>query len=320
MLPTPKSTPSPRLATTIPVLGSECDASVKYPLGSFQSPPRSPALPPACYGTDGVSCGEHMEFHGLSSISVYRFSLPYTYSTSPNFQRLAAAGATLEKAINELQHAVETQSFRISCPRASGCRGCDEWWTLEGFSDFNICQACLDSAFAGTVFPQYFYRAARTDSEQSIHCNFGSPWLQIAWQLTRQRMWYDLGFLQAVLDIDRTRHSCYESSADRTWYTLVDKHGHALKDFHICSGDKKKVGLLLPSLHSYFTRTKPSHRKQRCDFRSDSVRLQEYLDLLVGIDAHATRKGRKPSLSSFYDLVRDKVQLPECSRDTTLQG
>lgn len=213
-----------------------------------------------------------------------------------------------------------TADVQILCARARGCKGRQDWLTLEASPDFNVCPTCFDTVFSKTGYRKHFYSASTTNLEQLVKCDLGSPWMWNAWLLTQERRLPDLELLQAISTLESSRMSCTGAYEVRTWYTFMDKRGKALESFHICACDKKKIEVLAPSLRGYLAKTKTRSRERRCDLRADSTRFHEYLELLLDIDAHATRTRKAPSLSSFFDLVRAKAHIEECPRGVLLQN
>jgi hypothetical protein len=96
----------------------------------------------------------------------------------------------LEKPVGAYRRASEDiESGSIpplpTCPRKELTRGRNDWLTLPGYPEFDICPHCFNSSIARTEFRHLFVPAASRPPDALIRCDFGhSPWYRIAWLLT----------------------------------------------------------------------------------------------------------------------------------------
>ena len=209
-----------------------------------------------------------------------------------------------------------------ACPRTQPSRQPDDWYTLIGCPEFDICSSCYEKNFGSGSFHKYFKLAEAKDPRQKVKCDFGSPWMRLAWLLTQQQRRYDLDLIYAVARISSDESRCPgEYGEARNWFTVPDKRGAALEGFDVCSADAKKIEALMPSLRGMFIRRPHgTGQRRKCEFRVETKRFPEYLDLLVDIDENAHIKRKQPDFQRFQDFARQKAQTRECMKDDMLEG
>jgi hypothetical protein len=206
------------------------------------------------------------------------------------------------------------------CPRKEYSRNYDDWYTLEGNSDFDVCPSCLDEIIRPTQFRAYFKRAAPRSSSVRTRCDFGSPWTRLAWLLTLKSRRRDPDLIYALAAIIGSESECPgELEAMGNWYGVKDQYGSLLPGFTICQRDQRCLEALFPSLIGIFARL-PSSGSVRpaaiCSLRTNSRRFPIYLDHLVEIDDKARSQAlTTPNLKPLVDLIRSHVYKPECTRD-----
>lgn len=202
------------------------------------------------------------------------------------------------------------------CPRPTSTRHYDDWYTLDKLSSFDICPTCYEASFATSPFRRQFKRASPKDPKQKTKCDFASPWTRLAWLVTQQQQRHELDLLYAIARISASEDCPGNHKESRTWYTVLDRYGEKVDNFDVCSTDVRRVEALMPSMSGLYTRNHHgSARKRKCDFRIESKRFPEYLDTLIAADGTAQTKRRPPDLQRFADLVRQKAQMRECSKD-----
>jgi hypothetical protein len=212
-----------------------------------------------------------------------------------------------------------------SCPRRVPTTKYDDWYTLQGRSNFDICPNCFDGVFAGTPFAGDFLQTRRGERPTERFCDFSSPWTRLAWLLTIKQRRSSLELLYALADVAEIDRPCpdhLELSSDRiTWYGIPDQRdGIHVANFAICSGDKRMIEVLLPSMRGYFTRLPSSYsssapQKYMCSLRTSSRRFPKYLDLLVELDTEAQDRSQRPAINRFVQMARDNAFKGECAKD-----
>lgn len=206
-----------------------------------------------------------------------------------------------------------------SCPRKDPSSEYDDWYTLDGCPNFDICPTCYISVFADTPFNDYFKPVRRYDSR---FCDFASPWMRLAWLLTIKQQRKGLDLLYTLATIDDMNRPCPNDRLINggEWYGIPDQRdGVHVANFAICPCDLKMTETLFPSIRGYMTRlpsTNQMERPRRCSLRIESKRFPKYLDLLLEIDEAARAKGRAPDIQRFINMARDHAIKEECTRGT----
>ncbi|KAH8708579.1 hypothetical protein GQ44DRAFT_627642 [Phaeosphaeriaceae sp. PMI808] len=210
------------------------------------------------------------------------------------------------------------------CPRITATSNYDDWYSLQGYQNFDICPKCYDGVFASTPFSIHFSQTRLGERPIDRFCDFGSPWIRLAWLLTIKQRRPSLEMIYAladIVDIDRPCPKDRELSSDHvSWYGIPDQRdGIHVGDFAICSSDKRMIEALLPTLRGYFTRLPNTHQssvpdKYMCSLRTSSRRFPKYLDLLVELDGEAQDLGQRPNIHRFIQMARENSFKGECGQ------
>jgi hypothetical protein len=208
------------------------------------------------------------------------------------------------------------------CPRKEYSRKYDDWYTVVGYSSFDICPTCLDEIIRPTPYRKYFTRAASRPPSVRTRCDFGSPWVRLAWLLTLKRQRPDLDLLYGLNAISAAEPECPgPMEAVGTWYGLKDDKGNFLPNFSVCPGDRKKIETLFPSLINILQRipqTGSGRPERLCSVRTEARRFALYLDALDVIDEKARSERKIPDTRPLIELARSYEYKRECRRDTVL--
>ncbi|EMD88959.1 hypothetical protein COCC4DRAFT_167958 [Bipolaris maydis ATCC 48331] len=213
------------------------------------------------------------------------------------------------------------------CPRSKASREYDDWYSLRGFKNFNICPDCYKSVFFETRFDGEFKQIWLDDWSIKRACDFSNPWPRLAWYLTVKQRLKSLDLLCAVADIMDTYKPCpgerEKDTNEASWYGIVNQRdGMFVPNFAICSSDRRLAEALFPSIRGYFPRITVGYSnapsRYTCSFRMSSRRLMKYLELLMELDEDAQITGRRPDIDRFVDLARDYAFKGECARDKIL--
>ncbi|KZM21444.1 uncharacterized protein EKO05_0006207 [Ascochyta rabiei] len=210
-----------------------------------------------------------------------------------------------------------------SCPRGTPTDRYDDWYSLPGYRNFDICPSCYDGVFADTPFSAHFSQPRRHERPTERFCDFSSPWMRLAWLLTIKQRRPSLDLLYALADISDSDRPCpgdRELSTDRvSWYGIPDQRdGLHVANFAVCSADVKMLEILFPTVRGYFTRLPStsaySPEKHTCSLRVSSRRFPKYLDLLVELDAEAQSTASRPNMTRFVKMARENAFKGECAR------
>lgn len=207
------------------------------------------------------------------------------------------------------------------CPRKDYSRKYDDWYTVQGFEAFHVCPSCLEDIVLPTSFHKYFKRSPSRPSSVRTKCDFGSPWIRLAWLLTTKRRRQDLDLLYGISKAAATEPECPGATeATGTMYGIPLENGAFLPSFALCPTDKKNVETLFPSLVGCFTRFPSSVKVDKiCALRTSSKRFATYLDVLVDVDEKAQGSAKaKADLAPLVELAKGFAYKQECQRDRIL--
>jgi hypothetical protein len=221
-----------------------------------------------------------------------------------------------------------------SCPRRKLSNKYDDWWSLEGYPDFDVCPHCLNDIIRPTQFRRLLVPARRRPNAY-IRCDFGSPWIRLAWLLTLKQKRDDFDLIYKLAGLWEVEPRCPDEYATTPfWWGLVDKDLYYIPNFNVCSRDKANIEILFPSLKGAFTRNTATPRQgQQCSMRADGRRFPLYLNTIDMIHDKAVGSYvHRAATSSSFDLLPRKLtgsadtrpfielaarlaNKPECPRD-----
>ncbi|PQE12124.1 hypothetical protein CJF31_00000288 [Rutstroemia sp. NJR-2017a BVV2] len=210
-----------------------------------------------------------------------------------------------------------------SCPRMNPTPGRNDWLTLPGCPNFDICPSCFHSIIAPTAFRDHFQPAIRR-LDIPIICDFGSsPWYRIAWLLTLKEKRKDLNLFYGLANVAQHEKPCYrQRESIRSWSSIIDpKTGTLVKNFDVCSSCVKSIEILLPAIRGVFIRTDPGYSSagpRICDLRFDSKRFVQYFDALETTADDAAFHDAAPDTRALAKLARKFSLLEECQQSTDL--
>ncbi|KAF3047980.1 hypothetical protein E8E12_004222 [Didymella heteroderae] len=210
-----------------------------------------------------------------------------------------------------------------NCSRPTATDRYDDWYSLPGYRNFDVCPSCYEGVFAGTPFAHHFSQSRKYERPTERFCDFNSAWMRLAWLLTIKQRRQDIDLIYKLADIADLERLCpgdREVSTERmTWYSIADQRdGLHVANFAVCSADVKNLEALFPSVRGYFTRLPPSSsygiEKHTCSLRTTSRRFPKYLDLLVALDAESQSTGQRPNIAKFIKMARENAFKGECAR------
>ncbi|KAJ4318289.1 hypothetical protein N0V94_004496 [Neodidymelliopsis sp. IMI 364377] len=291
-------------------------STVSSPRQIFRDAPRvaSPSIPNPSRQGDG-----------------YRSSRPRTPrpEDAPRMRRSRSNSADSKHSLDGRSKPSRSAALNIdrplpSCPRGEPTDRYDDWYSLSGYENFDICPSCYDGVFDGTPFAVHFSQPRRYERPRERFCDFSSPWMRLAWLLTIKQRRPSLELLYALADVSESDRPCpgdRELSTERiAWYGIPDQRdGLHVANFAVCAADVKMLEILFPTVRGYFTRLPITYTpgKYTCSLRVTSRRFPKYLDLLVELDAEAQAMGQRPNIGRFVKLARENAFKGECGKDKT---
>ncbi|THW54843.1 hypothetical protein D6D25_03529 [Aureobasidium pullulans] len=216
------------------------------------------------------------------------------------------------------------------CKRVKYVVKYDDWLSLEGCPDFNVCPRCFKHVIDKTQFGSAFRPLHANSPRMPRRCEFSSPWIRLAWVLTTNNRQSTLNMMKAVFKADETEEPC--PGIERgwcNWYSIRDRDGHFLRNFIVCPSDVKRVELLFPGFRGLLVPlpTRFSYEDDDdilgrfCSLRPENNnRFAAYIDCLFQLHEDAVSAKRLPIMSDFVTLVRHRTRQPECIRDDKLEG
>ena len=252
--------------------------------------------------------------------------LPSRHTANEALPKLRTSNHSAEDVIATSPTSVKSAKYRAPkqpppCPKPKSTRGSDDWYTLDGLPDFDICRDCLYNNFDSTPFRDYFRRSKPKDTKQKTKCDFANQWIRLAWLMTQQQQRKDLDLVYAVAKIGLREGPCPGNHYDRrTWYTLMDRNGETIEHFEVCKTDVKRIEALMPQLHDIFVSAYSEKKDRKCHLQTQSHRFEKYVDVLCGIVEKAEIKRKPPDVQQFVDFVHKMAQIQECKRGVLLRG
>ena len=210
------------------------------------------------------------------------------------------------------------------CPRKDFVAGYNDWYTLVGFPSFAICSTCRDAVMIPGYAHNFTPRTPKPHG-QKTRCDFGVPWVRMAWLMTRSQNRPDVNLLYAMAEITAHEPPCPgKVEAVREWYKIDDPDtGRHVSNFNVCSYCVRNVETLFPVLRGVFRKARLHHQPAQsrpCDLRTSSQRFSRYVDLLEETANQALQFRRVPNVIRFIDFARRMVANRECPGEDILRG
>lgn len=208
------------------------------------------------------------------------------------------------------------------CPRRRPRAGLTDWFTLPRCDNLNICPSCYEQVFAPTEFRSQLVPAPTRVRDKEIACDLGtSPWLKIAWFMTRKYRHSDLRLLQGIAGVvTKNQPPCYGSmTVTRIWYSIKDPWSkRSIPDFRVCFPCAKAVETLFPNLTGVFTPMDTPAEATRgvCSlhFHPDRDRFAVYFDILESTYDRAMTTHSAPHIQRLADKIAAVASVNECAR------
>ncbi|KAI9873816.1 MAG: hypothetical protein M1830_010582 [Pleopsidium flavum] len=208
-----------------------------------------------------------------------------------------------------------------ACPRQTPIAGRNDWHTLLGRPNLNVCPSCIDLA-VGPEHKAWFVRSPPRPHGYKTRCDFSVPWVRIAWlqMIKEKRQKPDILYVVASI----AEQPCPgKMGAIRPWHYLPDPDtGRPISNFDVCSYCVRVVEAIFPSLRGIFqyTYTQNPMQKRACDLNCDSKRFASQIYILEAIAIKAETDRRPPRMHRFADHARRMASTRECSNDDMVLG
>ena len=209
------------------------------------------------------------------------------------------------------------------CPRKDFVAGYHDWYTLVGFPSFAICPTCRDAVMIPGYADRFTPRAPKPRG-QKTRCDFGVPWMRMAWLMTISQKRSDVNLIYAMAEVAAHEPLCPgKVETLQEWYKIDDPDtGRHVSNFNVCSYCVRNVETLFPVLRGIFhkARRHPLAQERICDLRTDSQRFSCYVDLLEETANHAIQFRRAPNILRFVEFAKRMVANRECPAEDVLRG
>ena len=209
-----------------------------------------------------------------------------------------------------------------SCPRLAPVAGYHDWYILNGMTSFNICPRCREHV-EGAGYGGHFTASPLRSHGYERRCDFGIPWVRMAWLLTLKQKRPDANLLYSLAEVRARESPCPgRIGATGPWFRITDPvAGRTIANFDVCPSCVRSLETIFPALQGVFQHM-PSATQQNCicDLRTDSKRFATYVDMLEEIANHAVHTRQPPDTRRFVDLARTMASIRECPRDDMIVG
>ncbi|MCJ1309851.1 hypothetical protein MMC25_003512 [Agyrium rufum] len=244
--------------------------------------------------------------------------LPSSPTQPPNSAKLARPASRSPRSSLEFVNLNHQLVIPPPCPRREFVKGYTDWFSLIGCPDFDICPSCLHSV-AMEGFADRFTPAAPRPPGYETRCDFGNPWIRMAWLVTIREKLGHLDLFTYLTSIHRTTPSCPGTDRGapiRQWFGIYDPEREApVKNFDICLACTRSLEVVFPALKGAFIPTSPPtplqpvrtldpSLRRTCDIRTDSEHFAALTDTLDVLSSAAMQRRSAPQLKPFVSLAR----------------
>ena len=198
-----------------------------------------------------------------------------------------------------------------SCARVTQMGGLDEWSTIIGLDNFDICPSCLVQVFGPTPYLNNFVPARQRYAETAmVFCYMSQPFIRLSWVVARSRLNFEL--FKAVVATLTSSPPCPGQEPDNGPKWMVPG-----TDIDFCDTCYRIIMLMFPTCGQYFVvRPDPSPSPRTCNFMPTwtSSRYSAMVDGFLAVQA---------GLISWEEVdfwMKQRSHLPECGKDSQYTG
>ena len=195
-----------------------------------------------------------------------------------------------------------------SCERNTHTSGLNDWSSIVGLDNFDICPSCLTKVFGQTPYIDKFVSGRRRPADIAITCDMSQPFIRLAWAVARQRLDFELFKTAASILTSSVPCPGRELKEGRKW-TVPGT------DFDYCDTCYSVITLMFPTCGRHLISRANTSQPRTCDFvPSKSSRYSTMIDAFSAVET-----GRV-AWSEVDVWLKQRSQFPECGTDTKFTG
>ncbi|MCJ1392285.1 hypothetical protein MMC18_005152 [Xylographa bjoerkii] len=210
-----------------------------------------------------------------------------------------------------------------ACPRPQFSTGHNDWSSIYGCPDFDICPTCRQG-IENAGWEDQFYPSPPRPYGYETRCDLSLAWVRMAWLQLLSNKAPNPNIVHHIIEAVSNEPPCPgKAGAVRNWYRLHDPETNRLvSNFDVCPYCVRSIETLFPNLKSTFHLTPLSNpsQKRMCDLRVESKRFAKYVDHLEEISNQASLYRRPPNMLRFVQYAQKMSESRECTRDDMVLG
>ena len=217
---------------------------------------------------------------------------------------------------------VKTITFP-KCPRELPVAGFNNWYTIRGMQNFDICNTCMQ-VLGASSFRDYCIPSPYRPPNQAVACLLSRPWIRIAIARCLQDGDANIPLLQNLNRLPTDVWPCPGKNSDvRKWYHVLDRTTKMpISNFDVCTACVRSVELIFPELQQEKLLERPVDKLSQervCNLNTNSKHFYSILNELDRLAGYSKKKDLRPKdISNFADFVKKKTRYRECSKDSRL--
>ncbi|MCJ1286398.1 hypothetical protein MMC26_005743 [Xylographa opegraphella] len=249
--------------------------------------------------------------------------IPYVGADSP-YRTLSEHPSSLPpKSPSKKQKPPRLPPYLPACPRPYFSTGHNDWSSLPGCPDFDVCPTCR-KGIENAGWEGEFCPSSPRPYGYETRCDLSIAWVRMAWLQLLSNNAPHPNTVHHVVEVVSNEPPCPgKTGAVRSWYRLPDPETNRLvSNFDVCSYCVRGIETLFPNLKNTFHLTPVSNASQKrvCDLRVESRRFAKYVDHLEEISNQANLYRRPPNMLRFVQFAQNMSELRECTRDDMVIG
>ena len=244
--------------------------------------------------------------------------IPYCGADSPYRTPSEYPESTPPKSPIKKQRSPRLPPYLPACPRPQFSTGHNDWSSLHGCPDFDVCPTCR-RGIEGTGWEGQFYPSPPRPYGYETRCDLSIAWVRMAWLQLLSNKAPHPNIVHHIIEAVSNEPPCPgKAGAAMNWYRLPDPETNRfVANFDVCPYCVRSVETLFPNLKNAFHLTPVSNASQKrmCDLRVESKRFAKYVDHLEEISDQAKLYRRPPNMLRFVQFAQKMSESRECTRD-----